>query len=127
MRGNRQAFTIVEMVVVVVVIAILAAISVMSYGAITRNAHITTLKADLTASSSAIIKSMHEVGAYPATASAADALLHRSDGVRIDYLYDSEEKTFCLDGSFENEEYFITPDRVEAQEGSCSDIDFVEV
>lgn len=118
-RGNRQAFTIVEMIVVVVIIAILAAISVVSYGAITRNARVTTLKGDLSTASSALIKQKAEKGGYPTSASAADPLFQPSEGVQIEYYYNSDDKTFCLNGVLDDQTYFITPDKTEAQQGAC--------
>lgn len=45
--NNSHGFTIVELLIVVVVIAILAAITIVSYNGITKSAHDTTIKSDL--------------------------------------------------------------------------------
>lgn len=44
---RQNGFTIVELLIVIIVIAILAAITVVGYGAIQRNARISAVKTDL--------------------------------------------------------------------------------
>ena len=61
-RGQRSGFTIVELLIVVVVIAILAAITIVSYNGITRQAQKTKIASDLHTLSQAIMIGRDQTG-----------------------------------------------------------------
>jgi prepilin-type N-terminal cleavage/methylation domain-containing protein len=66
--GFKKGFTVVELLIVIVVIGILVLISVVSYGAITRNAADASLKGDLTEVVD-LLESESFTSGYPATLS----------------------------------------------------------
>ena len=66
--GNKQGFTIVELLIVVVVIAILATITVVAFNGIQNRAHDTAVQADLKNFGTQAGRSHAENGTYPVAA-----------------------------------------------------------
>ena len=64
---KSKAFTIVEIITVVVIIGILAAITVVSYSQVTKNAKTKSVMADVAGMRTAIIKYKADHGTYPAS------------------------------------------------------------
>lgn len=97
--NNRHGFTIVELLIVVVVIAVLAAITIVSYNGITKQAGIASLKSDLQNSATKLAIEQTNNGSYPvdqATATTAKALV-ASDGTVLKYVGDGNN--YCLSGT----------------------------
>lgn len=116
-QRNEHAFTIIELIVVVVVIAIIATISVVSYTAITNNAQITTLKADLQTASSQLKKYKADTSAFPASLSLVET--EPSDGVTFEYTYNSIGKVYCLTAARSSGVAYHISDGAEPTEGPC--------
>lgn len=116
-QRNEHAFTIIELIVVVVVIAIIATISVVSYTAITNNAQITTLKADLQTASSQLKKYKADTSAFPASLSLVET--EPSDGVTFEYTYNSSGKVYCLTAARSSGVAYHISDGAEPTEGPC--------
>lgn len=93
-KTSKQGFTIVELLIVVVVIGILAAISLVAYNGVTRNAAAATLRSDLKNASTQLDIARVQTGNYP-TGNRSD--LNRSEGTTLEYS--SDGTTYCLSAS----------------------------
>jgi len=67
---SNAAFTIVELLVVIVIIGILAAVTLVSYSSISKQAVISSMQSDLSNASTALKAFQVEIGNYPFTISA---------------------------------------------------------
>jgi len=88
--GFTSGFTIVELLIVVVVIAILAAITIVSYNGITKQAKISIVKSDLEGVVKQLQLAQAESGSYPATIGA----IKKSDTTTL--RYHATASTFCV-------------------------------
>ncbi len=70
-QKRKNGFTIVELLIVIVVIGILAAIVIVGYNGVTKNARRVTVQADVANNQSIIEQANATGGGYPATATAA--------------------------------------------------------
>jgi len=116
---NRDAFTIVELIVVIAVVGILATISVVSYGAWRSNVAESQLKNDLQAAASAMEVARNTDNAFP---SGIPPTVNPGDGVTL-VIYSSTATSYCIDGvsTSTTKTFFIengTQDKG-AQEGTC--------
>lgn len=71
-QKNKQAFTIVELLVVIVIIGVLAAITIVSYTGISQRATVATLQSDLSNNSRMLELYKSENGFYPTAFSVND-------------------------------------------------------
>jgi len=90
MRQSAHGFTIVELLIVIVAISILAAITIVSYAGVTRQAKESSLKADLSSGIRQLQITYSKNNAYPTTADA----LQKSDSTIFTYAASGNE--FCL-------------------------------
>jgi prepilin-type N-terminal cleavage/methylation domain-containing protein len=93
-RGeNHRGFTIVELLIVVVVIGILAAIALVSYNGVNRQAVAATLKSDLKNASTQLDLARVKNGNYPQD---DGSTLSRSEGITLEYSSDGTAEGFDL-------------------------------
>lgn len=91
---SSPAFTIVELLIVIVIIAILAAVTVIAYTGIQNRAAQTVLQSDLRNAATKLGTEKALNDAYPATQTAALALLTKSQGTSFQYAPTSTG--YCL-------------------------------
>lgn len=96
---KSRGFTIVELLIVIVVIAILAAITIVAYTGVQDRAKASSLQADVSGAvkllEAAKITSGHDT--YPASASAAG--LKVSGANTVNYYFDSDMNSYCVEYS----------------------------
>lgn len=116
----NKAFTVVELIVVIGVISILAVIGVVSYGAWREQSIGASVKANLSAASSAMEAARNEQDGFPG---AIPGTFKASDGVTVT-LFSASAKTYCLDGTAlgTNKTYYLESANKNdgAQEGTCN-------
>lgn len=126
---TSKGFTIVELVVVIVVIGILAAISIISYAAITNSARLQAAKTDAQTVATRLKKERATTGTFPfganaaATQAAFDALPLK-DGTASTFVYKYNSTTpakgFCLAATMNNRYVaYVTSTNSKAVEGPC--------
>ncbi|MGY4893516.1 MAG: NHL repeat-containing protein [Candidatus Saccharimonadota bacterium] len=95
---KQNGFTIVELLIVIIVIAILAAITVVGYGAIQRNARISAVKTDLKNNVTQLEVTLGNESNYPVSSSQANngQGLKTSAGNTIQYAYIASENFYCM-------------------------------
>lgn len=119
-RGQKQAaFTIVELLIVVVVIAILAAITIVAYNGITRQAKEATLASSLEQATKKLKAYQVQNGTYPAS------LATVWPGADLEYAYSNVDGTFCLEGAVEAKHFFVT-ESGSVQQGECPGVPIVD-
>jgi len=120
---SRQGFTIVELLIVVVVIAILAAITIVSYNGITKNARNSAIQSTLSQGIQKLelYKLNEGAGSYPATLSSAglDSLATTGDTVYT-YGVSLDSKSYCLALSQGGRTYYITSEIMNPKTGICN-------
>lgn len=114
----HKAFTIVELLVIIVVIVILAAITIVSYTAVTDNAKKQTVKTDAVSIAAELTKYKTDNGVYPDQA-AFDAMNKPSVESSFQYTYNSANNTYCLTSSVDGASVYITSGNSLAKEGGC--------
>lgn len=116
LKANK-GFTIVELLVVVVVIGILAAITVVSYTAVTNSAKKQTVKTDALTIASQLNKYKADKGSYPTTL----ADLPSSSGINstFQYHYDATTGSFCLTASVKGASAYVRSGSSLTTEGGC--------
>lgn len=97
-QKKQNGFTIVELLIVIIVIAILAAITVVGYGAIQRNARISAVKTDLKNNVTQLEVTLGNESNYPVSSSQANngQGLKTSAGNTIQYAYIASENFYCM-------------------------------
>lgn len=91
-QNNTRGFTIVELLIVIVVIAILAAITIVAYNGVQRQAAESVMKGDLRNATNAVESANSTQGTYPSTL--ADAGFTASSGNAFQYTVNGS--TFCI-------------------------------
>jgi prepilin-type N-terminal cleavage/methylation domain-containing protein len=81
---NKHGFTIVELLIVIVVIGILAAISVVAYNGITKNAQLASMRSVITQLQKSIELYRAQNGVYPATQTLGTPLTSGSSVAFVD-------------------------------------------
>lgn len=112
---HSPAFTIVELLIVVVVIAILAAITIVSYNGITRQAEESAMKSTLRTAANKLALEHTAKGAYP-----ADIDHLNLDSGSYDLRYIRTDSTYCVEASSETRAYAVSGITGETREGTCS-------
>lgn len=102
---HRQGFTIVELIIVILVIGILAAITIVSYAAVTSNSHEQSLQGDIKTAAGQLLKYRSDNGAYPADLSSAG--IKNSSTTTYTYTYTSANDTYCLVGTAYNTSFYV--------------------
>lgn len=101
-KSKYAGFTIVELIIVVVVVGLLAAITVVSYSAVTRNARETAVKSDLNTATQGFeleqFKSFNRSG----TPVNSQYVTVESDNAIVQFRYGSRG-TFCFEGTSKND------------------------
>ena len=108
MNSVKQAFTIVELLIVVVVIAILAAITIVSYNGITTQAKEATLRSNLSTIAKKVEMIKTHEGAYPESL---------PDGLSSPYYW-SQGDAFCATAADGDVYLHITQEGV-VRPGAC--------
>lgn len=114
-KRNNQGFTLVELLIVVVVIAILAAITIVAYNNVSANAHVASLKADLSQAATALANYRTDNSTWPGSATIGE--LKASQGNNFTYLPVAD--TYCLSNTDGIRYYYITNDNNVPQSGVC--------
>lgn len=114
----HKAFTIVELLVIITVIVILAAITIVSYTAVTDNAKKQTVKTDALSVAAELSKYKAENGVYPNSA-AFEALSKPSVQSSFQYTYNSTDNTYCLTSSVKGASAYVKSGNSLAKEGGC--------
>ena len=125
--SSRKGFTVVELIIVVVVIAILAAVVLVAYGLVTKNAHDTSVKSDGSAIRDALglygTKHGSTYTAWSSSNPAPDGLdIKVSEGNQADVSVSDDGKDWCVrvfntQGNLNNADSAYT---VESKAGVCT-------
>ena len=116
-----RGFTIVELLIIIVVIAILAAITIVSYSAITKNSREQSVNADLTSVSSELAKYKADKGVYP-TVTQFNSDIKKSNssgGSAYSYVYDSTRDSYCLAVTGYSKSFHLESSNTKASDGDC--------
>lgn len=114
-RTQTLGFTIVELLIVVVVIAILAAITIVAYNGITKQATESVLKSDLRQVSTQLGMVKAEDGAYPDS----DSGLKVSSGTNLQYTKNSDD-AFCATVQAKGQSFFLNSANGAIEAGQCA-------
>lgn len=112
----REGFTIVELLVVIVVVAILAAITVVAYGGITRQATDAALQANLTNASTKLELDKTRDGSYTTDGSTLDT---GSGDAKFEYTITPDSYCLTASSNTTNSNYYLESGTRKAYEGIC--------
>lgn len=118
----KHGFTIVELLIVVVVIAILAAITIVSYNGITKNATNSGIQSTLSSAAGKIeiYKVNDPASLYPASLASAGLTLVDGDGTLYVYTTSVDSTQYCLASSKSGRTYFISSATPTPRAGKCN-------
>jgi Tfp pilus assembly protein PilE len=125
--NNKQAtlaFTIVELLVVIVVIAILAAITIVSYAGITKQATTSSVQSNLKQLATTIDLDHAAKDAYPSTSSAINSGKGFPTTSGITYSYNSLDNNtnYCASATGSGITYHYTPKDGQIKSGDCGSL-----
>ncbi len=114
--GRRTGFTIVELLIVIVVIAILAAITIVAYNGITRQAVEASMMSDLNSAAKTIEVEKTTTNSYPADG----VSLKSSQGNQLSYKL--TDGVFCVSVSStkSTKQFRITSSNGQIEEAKCA-------
>lgn len=115
-KQYRNAFTIVELIVVISVIGILAAITIVSYGSWKTNTTTNQLKSDLNGVASAMENARNFGTGYPAT---VPRTFIPSSGVTLAGGSLSSSTSYCVSATNGSQSYFISAQYPTPLVGTC--------
>lgn len=121
-RHTRNAFTIVELLIVIVVIAILAAITIVAYTGVQDRAVASVLQSDVATAIKKIELYKVESGteSFPADqATATSAGVTASEGNTLTYWTPSAVNSYCIQVTRGSASYFATNGHPEPTPGTC--------
>lgn len=125
MHNRKQAFTIVELLIIIVVIGILAAITIVAYRGFSRQAELSSVKITLRQAGVATEASRVESGTYPSTSPAnISASISESSTQPYNYYQRISGASYCIDvysASFTDIQFYITDTSGGIQEGLCTE------
>ncbi len=110
-----SGFTLVELLIVIVVIAILAAITIVAYNGVSANAHVASLKSDLSQSANKLSAYRVDNAIWPTSTDVAG--LQSSPG--NSFTYSVNGNTYCLSDTDGTRVYYITNDNNVPSAGGC--------
>lgn len=112
----QRGFTIVELIVIIVVIGILAAITIVSYNAVTDNATKQAVQTDAQSVASQLTKYKSERGAYPQDFTQLNGSTTQAT---IQYSYDDISAGYCFTASLKSYSVFVRSGNTSPSEGTC--------
>ena len=113
---KNTGFTIVELLIVIVVIGILAAITIVAFNGVTKNAKSASVKSDV-ANNVKLIEAYKITNSEQAPATAAAASLKASSDNTLSYLYNANSNTYCV--QVQNSGITYASSGSAATEGDC--------
>ena len=123
LRGRRNGFTIVELLIVIVVIAVLAAITIVAYNGIQRRAAETLLVSDLTQASKTmeITKTSSGTESYPEVTKSDGAAQGLKSSGGVTFQLTSDKTSYCITGTtdYNVAPHMVTSDNRKPREGVC--------
>lgn len=125
LRARRSGFTIVELLIVVVVIALLAAITIVAYNGVTRQAAEALVQSDVkNATTQLELDRLDNDDRYPGSQNAAGGGrgLSASGGNTIKYSYDPARNAYCITVKSSSpgvESYMASSDNRVPRKGAC--------
>lgn len=121
---RREAFTIVELLIVVVVIAILATLVVIAYNGIQGRAKTAAFQEDLHGAANQLSVDNINNGKYPSAADAArnGQGIKLSNGATMTYTYSPGDNSYCLMAQMSSspDTYFISSSNPNPTKGTCT-------
>ncbi len=117
-KQSANGFTIVELLIVIVVIAILAAVTLVAYNGITKQAQIALLQSDLSNGSSTLGTYQAVNGTYPNSPSSAG--LKASSGDILTYAVNGDATAWCLQATGWNMTYVLSNTSGAPAPGYCA-------
>lgn len=116
---KQTGFTIVELLIVIVVIAILAAITIVAYNGIQNRAKASAVQSDISQAVKQLETAKITSGTqqYP---SVSTANLKSSNGVTLDYFYNTSGNTYCVTAANGSIRYVATSYDMNVREGNCN-------
>ncbi len=120
--ASRQGFTIVELLIVVVVIAILAAITIVAYNGIAKNANNASIQETLSqaARKLEIYKINDPTNLYPSTLAIGGLNLTSSGSQIYVYALSTDSTQYCLASSNSGRTYYVTSTSSTPKPGICN-------
>lgn len=120
---NKKGFTIVELLIVIVVIAILAAIVIVSYNGISKQARQSSLLSDVSNAATIMGTDQARNGTYALTASGArgGSGIPASEGTT--FSFHSSGSTYCITARSSHsgvDSYFVSSDNPTPTKGECA-------
>ncbi len=116
-KQRQPGFTIVELLVVIVVIAILAAITIVSYNAVTNNATQKSVETDAQSMVSQLSKYRSEAGRYPDNLNSLTS--NSALGSTFQYSYDANTDSYCLTATLKKAAAYANSSNSGAKDGLC--------
>jgi len=121
-RQKQSAFTIVELLIVIVVIGILAAITIISYNGVTRQAMTAAMKSEISSAAQQLGNDNAQNGSYPTSKESANGGAGLKSGAGRSFQYIGGGLTFCL--TITSSQYtdlvYSTDQDGPIKEGACS-------
>lgn len=129
-HGFKQAFTIVELLIVIVVIAILATVTIVSYNGISNQAKESSLKSELSTLYKKAELYKTKNGSYPLTLVDLNEGNPLTTNPQNNIVYTGSSESFCVQGVANNKSFYIS-NSVPLGEGECgssvaSDGDYIQ-
>ncbi|MGH7217981.1 MAG: SMP-30/gluconolactonase/LRE family protein [Candidatus Microsaccharimonas sp.] len=119
----RKGFTIVELLIVIVVIAILAAVVIVGYNGITKQARQSSLLSDVSNAATIMGTDQAQNGTYALTASSARGGSGIPSSEGTSFSFHSSGSTYCITARSSHsgvDSYFVSSDNPTPTKGECA-------